>query len=83
MTCRGRGSRGGRRSQIPEAPLSPVTQVESHDATGSQFVGEPGGSNKQEATGSLDLEALSDPGGQEPLQLEPMEVDVSDPQERV
>jgi hypothetical protein len=45
-------------SHIPEAPLAPVTLVGSHVATGSQLPGAPVGSNNQEATGSLDLEAL-------------------------
>jgi hypothetical protein len=41
-------------SQIPEAPLTPVTQVGSHVATGFQLLGAPVASGKQEASGSLD-----------------------------
>jgi hypothetical protein len=41
------------------------------------------GSGKQEATESLDPEALSDPGDQELLQPEPMVVDAPDPLSRV
>jgi hypothetical protein len=68
---------------IPEAPLAPVTQVGSHVATESQLLGAPVGSRNQEATRSLDPEALLDPGGQEPQEPDPMEVDASDPLGRV
>jgi hypothetical protein len=46
------------RSKIPEAPLAPVAQVGSHAATRSQLSGALVGSSNQEATGSLDPEAL-------------------------
>jgi hypothetical protein len=70
-------------SQIPEASLALVTQVRSHVAIGSQLPGAHAGSGNQEATRSLDPEALSDLRGQEPPETEPMEVDAPDPLGRV
>jgi hypothetical protein len=58
---------------------APVSQVGSHVDIGSQLPAATVGSGNQEATRSQNPNALSDVGGQEPLEPGPMEVDAPDP----